>query len=274
MASSKSKLSAWVLHRLEVIGLDDPLALAARAGLEPITVVELLEFNTLAVLPNWSARRRLCAALRISPKQLAEVEDRGAWPPDGYCYDANPTFRPPTGSSGHDRPRPIRPEDRGTPGIGLIRYDGSLDVDEHWSLAWGKRLPVRYGNGRNVYAMELLWDGRWAVFRVAPVYELSPGSLATVFVSDGCGGGTGYYCRLLGTRDATRASLVFPDGDSLEVPCDRLVCAGRPIGRYPLDPDHPDGGVPITPPERFPGEFEVVVDEYAQEMPDYESCYC
>lgn len=264
----ESDLGAFILHRMEIVQLYSLCRLSGRSGLSKDLLAELIDKATIDVLDNYSSRRALAWALRVSLRQLYSIEAGGEWVPDDDYYDADTDARPKPGSDGSNA-NAVDPAERGTPAIGWASFTGPVDLDENWSLLWGKRLPVRYGSGRMIFGLELQWESIWRAFRTIPLFEAPFNTNVAAFISDGFSGGNGYYCRMHQAGGRTR--LVFPNGDSKDVDSEMVVCVARPVGRWPQDPDRPDSGIAIEKATGQPGELVFMLDEFSQEHPNYES---
>jgi hypothetical protein len=142
-----SKLTQWLDHRMEVVGLNRWKDLSEYSGICSQTIRDMNTCGSLLVLSR-SDRRSLAAALRISLRKLEQL-DAGQldWIEDKYIYDVGVVGRP-TPSQENDPaywvPKEAKAEDRGTPLIGNIRASGKAEPDEDWQEEWGRHIPQRW----------------------------------------------------------------------------------------------------------------------------------
>ncbi len=150
-----SKLTQWLDHRMEVVGIERWKDLAEYSGLSRQAIRDMNTCGSLNVLSR-SERRLLAAALRVSLRKLEQL-DAGTidWIEDKHIYDAVTQSRPLPWQESDPAcwvPKETTPEERGTPLIGSISPCGKAEPDEDWQEEWGRHLPYRYGKGRDIYA--------------------------------------------------------------------------------------------------------------------------
>ena len=231
-----SRLTKWLDHRMEVVGIERLKDLAEFSGVSLQTLRDVYAYGSLDMLSR-SERRWLAAALRVCVRRLEQLNDGAIdWIEDGYVYDAGERGRPLL--SHHDDPScwaPLaaEPQDCGTPLIGRIRPSGKAEPDEDWHEEWGRHIPKRFGTGHAVYALELEGSEQSIVFRSIPAWELREGE-AAVYCWNGCEA-EGWYGRV--SLQPSRARVVTPDGQRHDLDVLTVVRIGKLIARWPASPD-------------------------------------
>jgi hypothetical protein len=227
-----SKLTQWLDHRMEVVGLDRWKDLSEYSGLPYPTIRDMNTCGSLAVLCR-SERRSLAAALRVSLRRLEQLDDgRIDWIEDKHVYDVGVQGRP-LPSQEHDPaywiPKEVKPEDRGTPLIGRIRSDGKAEPDEDWKEDWGRHIPQRFGKGRDIYGLELEPSRQAVVLRNIPIWEFREG-LAAIYCWNGWEA-VGWFGRVF--LEASKARVVTSDGQRHDLDLESVVRIGKLVGRWP-----------------------------------------
>jgi len=226
-----SKLTQWLDHRMEVVGLDRWKDLSEYSGVAYQTIRDMNTSGSLDVL-NRSERRLLAATLRVSLRKLEQLDGGQIdWIDDKHVYDAGVDGRPAPWLENDPEywvPKEAKPEDRGTPLIGRIRPSGKAEPDEDWQEEWGRHIPKRFGKGHEIYGLEVEQSGQSVVLRNIPVWEFRQG-IAAVYCWDGCEavGWYGHVC-----LESLRAYVVTPDGKWHSLDLMNIVRVGKVIGRW------------------------------------------
>jgi len=232
-----SRLTKWLDHRMEVVGIERLKDLAEYSGVLLQTLRDVYAYGSLGMLSR-SERRWLAAALRVCVRRLEQLNDGAIdWIEDSYMYDACERGRPLPKQDGNDptcwAPLAPKSEDCGTPLIGRIRPSGKAEPDEDWHEEWGRRIPKRFGGGRGAYALELEGSDQSIVFCSVPAWELREGE-AAVYCWNGCEA-EGWYGRV--SLQPSRARVVTPDGQRHDLDVLTVVRIGKLIGRWPPPPN-------------------------------------
>jgi len=229
-----SKLTQWLDHRMEVVGLNRWKDLSDYSGVPHQTIRDMNTCGSLDVLSR-SDRRLLAATLRVSLRKLEQLNDGQIdWIEDKHVYDVGSQGRPAPWQENDPAywiPKEVMPEDRGTPVIGSIRANGTAEPDEAWQEEWGRHIPQRFGKGKDIYGLELEGVGQSIVFRNIPPWEFRDGP-AAVFCWNGWEA-RGLYGRV--QLAPLRAIVVTPDGQCHHLDPANIVRIGRIIGRWPAE---------------------------------------
>jgi hypothetical protein len=227
-----SKLTQWLDHRMEVVGLNRWKDLSEYSGVPQEVIRDMNTCGSLLVLSR-SDRRSLAAALRVSLRKLEQL-DAGQidWIEDKHVYDVGVVGRP-TPSQESDPaywvPKEAKPEDRGTPLIGKIRASGKAEPDEDWQEEWGRHIPQRFGKGHDIYGLELDATRQSVVLRNIPLWEFREG-VAAVYCWNGCEA-EGWFGRVY--LQATTARVVTADGTRHDLDLLSVVRIGKVVRRWP-----------------------------------------
>jgi hypothetical protein len=227
-----SKLTQWLDHRMEVVGLNRWKDLSEYSGICQQTIRDMNTCGSLLVLSR-SDRRSLAAALRVSLRKLEQL-DAGQldWIEDKCVYDVGVVGRP-TPSQENDPaywvPKEAKAEDRGTPLIGRIRASGKAEPDEDWQEEWGRHIPQRFGKGHDIYGLELDATRQSVVLRNIPLWEFREG-MAAVYCWNGWEA-EGWFGRV--HLQATTAQVVTADGSQHDLDLVSIVRIGKVVGRWP-----------------------------------------
>ncbi len=228
-----SKLIDWLDHRMEVMGFNRKDFLEY-SGVWDRTISDVNATDSLEVL-NRSERRWLAAALRVSLRKLEQfAEGQIDWIEDQYVYDAGAPGRPAPWQESDPTywvPKEIKPEDRGTPLVGSIRSSGKAEPDEDWQDEWGRCIPLRYGKGKDIYALELERTDRSIVFRNIPPWEFREGQ-AAVYCWNGWES-QGWFGHVY--LQPSRARIITADGERHDLDPVNIVRIGKVIGSWPTD---------------------------------------
>lgn len=232
-----SRLTKWLDHRMEVVGIERLKDLAEYSGVSLQTLRDVYAYGSLDMLSR-SERRWLAAALRVCVRRLEQLNDGATdWIEDGYVYDAGKSGRPVQKRDEDDpncwAPLSAEPQSDGTPLIGRIRSTGKAEPDEDWQEEWGRRIPRRFGTGRGVYALELEGSEQSIVFCSIPAWELREGE-AAVYCWNGWEA-EGWYGRV--SLQPSRARVVTPDGQRHDLDVLTVVRIGKLIAWWPASPD-------------------------------------
>jgi hypothetical protein len=229
-----SRLIQWLDHRREVVGLETWKELAEDSGLPPDALHDVQVMQSVQVLER-SQRRWLAAALRVSLRKLEEL-DCGEidWIDDDHVVDIDVQGRPRPGRE--DDPaywasRETRADESGTPLVGRIRANGAAEPDEDWHQEWGRRLPARFGKGRDIYALEIEGVGQFFVFRNVPPWEFREGAAAIYCWNGYEARGVFGHVQLA----AFTAVVVTLDGQRHHLDPANVVRIGKIIGRWPAE---------------------------------------
>jgi hypothetical protein len=229
-----SKLTQWLDHRMEVVGLSKWKDLSEYSGVPQEAIRDMNTCGSLLML-NRSERRLLAATLRVSLRRLEQL-DAGEidWIEDKHVYDVAVQGRPAPWQEDDPAywvPREIKPEDRGTPLIGSIRSNGQAQPEEDWFEEWGRRIPLRYGKGKDIYALELEQSGQSIVFRNIPPWEFHEGQ-AAVYCWNGWEA-QGWFGHTY--LQPMRARIITADGERHDLDPVNVVRIGKVIGKWPTE---------------------------------------
>lgn len=128
-------------------------------------------------------------------------------------------------------PKETKPEDRGTPVIGVIRPNGKAEPDEDWQEEWGRHIPQRFGKGHDIYGLELEESGQSVVLRNIPMWEFREG-VAAVYCWNGCEA-VGWFGRV--SLEPSHPRVVTPDCERHDLDLLCVVRIGKLVGRWPPD---------------------------------------
>ena len=181
----KSAFLKWVEHRIHVVGFENWKQVEKQTDLPRRAINAMKRHQSLDDLQR-SEIRFLGEALRV-PVGMLQKMDRGElqWIPDDYQFDP---FRPgPALARKESNPdfceaKSISTEERGTPILGEINDQGLVAWEEMTEFT--QHILVRYGNGREVFALRQSTTEKFLIFQNVPLHEFS-GGLAVVYVSDG-----------------------------------------------------------------------------------------
>jgi len=227
-----SKLTQWLDHRMEVVGLNRWKVLSEYSGVPYQTIRDMNTCGSLDVLSR-SERRLLAATLRVSLRRLEQLDNgKIEWIEDKHVYDVGAQGRPAPWQENDPAywvPKEVMPEDRGTPVIGSIRANGTAQPDEAWQEEWGRHIPQRFGKGKDIYGLELEGVGQSIVFRNIPPWEFREGP-AAVYCWNGWDA-RGLFGQVQFT--SIKVIVVTPDGQRHELDAVNIVRIGKIIGRWP-----------------------------------------
>jgi hypothetical protein len=232
-----SKLKQWLDHCMEVVGTANLKDLSEYSSVSEMALRDINACGSLDVLSR-SERRLLASALRVSLRRLEQLNnDDIDWIEDAHVFDPEVRgrllpFR--ANDPAYWLPTEIPAEDRGTPLLGRIRPSGQAEADEEWQDEWGRRLPARFGNGYDIYALELEGVCQSIVFRNIPPWEFREGPAAVYCWN-------GWETRgLFGQVQLAplKAIVVTPDGQRHEIDPLNIVRIGKIIGRWPQGSPH------------------------------------
>ena len=229
-----SKLTEWLDHRMDVVGLNRWKDLSEYSGVPYGTIREMNTCGSLDVLSR-SERRRLAASLRVPLRKL-ELMDSGEidWIEDKNIYDVATEGRPTPWQESDPAywvPKETKPEDRGTPVIGSIRANGAAEPDEAWQEDSGRHIPQRFGKGKDIYGLELEGVGQSIVLRNIPPWEFREG-LATIYCWNGWEA-EGWFGRVY--LAPSKARVVTADGVRHDLDLLSVVRIGKVVGKWPED---------------------------------------
>ncbi len=229
-----SKLTQWLDHRMEVVGLNRWKDLSEYSGVPHQTIRDMNTCGSLDVL-NRSDRRLLAATLRVSLRRLEQLDNgKIDWIEDKHVYDVGAQGRPAPWQENDPAywvPKEVTPEDRGTPVIGSIRANGTAEPDEAWQEEWGRHIPQRFGKGKDIYGLELEGVGQSIVFRNIPPWEFRDGT-AAVYCWNGWEA-RGLFGRV--ELAPLKTIVVTADGKRHELDPVNVVRIGKIIGRWPVE---------------------------------------
>lgn len=214
------------------MGLETWKDLAEQSGVSKDTLHNAILARSVLVLER-SQRRWLAAALRVSLRKLEQLDSgQIEWIDDDHVVDIDLPSRPRPRQE-HDpiywAPRESIAEDGGAPLVGHIQANGAAEPDEDWHLEWGRRLPARFGKGRDIYALEIAGSSQSIVFRNIPPWEFREGPAAIYCWN-------GYETRGVFGRiqlSAFKAVVVALDGRCHHLDPANIVRVGKAIGRWP-----------------------------------------
>ena len=229
-----SKLTQWLDHRMEVVGLNRRMDLSEYSGVPHEAIQDMNICGSLDVLSR-TERRLLAAALRVSLRRLEQLDEGQIdWIEDEHVYDVGVQGRPGPSQENDPAywvPKEVTPEDRGTPVIGTIRPDGKAEPEEDWQEEWGRHIAQRFGKGHDIYGLELEGSGQSVVLRNIPAWEFREG-MAAVYCWNGWEA-EGWFGRAY--LEPSRARVVTPDGQRHELDPANIVRIGKIIGRWPAE---------------------------------------
>jgi len=228
------RLIQWLDHRMEVVGLDRLKELAEWSGVSLHTLRELRACQTLDTLSR-SERRMLAAALRVSLRKLEQLGHGDIdWIDDQYVYDVSLSGQPfplQEREGACWTPTPIMLEERGTPLVGRVRPAGEAEPDEDWQEEWGRRIPRRFGKGRDIYALEFEGRDQSIVLRNIAPWEFRAGQ-AAIYCWNGWEA-QGWFGRVY--LQPSSARVITPDGQRHDLDVLNVVRIGKVVGRWPGD---------------------------------------
>ncbi len=229
-----SRLVRWLDHRMEVVGIEKRKDLAELTGIPLDVFREIRDVGSLEILSR-TQRRLLAAALRVSLRNLEQLSDHLVdWIEDDHVCDAEGCGRPLPGRKGDPAyrvPRELPPEDRGTPLIGRIRLGGQAELDEDWHQEWGKHIPHRFGNGHNVFALEIESTCTSVVLRVIAPWEFREGRAAVY-----CWNGWEAQAWFGRVCLQPKAYVVTADGQRHNLELPNVMRIGKVVGQWPTGP--------------------------------------
>ena len=94
---------------------------------------------------------------------------------------------------------------------------------------WGRCIPLRYGKGRDIYALELERSAQSIVFRNIPPWEFREGE-AAVYCWNGWES-QGWFGRVY--LQPSRARIITADGERHDLDSVNIVRIGKVVGRWP-----------------------------------------
>jgi hypothetical protein len=154
-----SKLTQWLDHRMEVVGIETWKDLSEYSGVPQEALRDMNTCGSRLVLSR-SERRMLAATLRVSLRRLEQLDDGQIdWIEDSHFYDVGVQGRPSPSQENDPAywfPKETQLEDRGTPVIGSIRSSGKAEPDDDWQEESGRFIPLRYGKGKDIYARAIV----------------------------------------------------------------------------------------------------------------------
>ncbi len=226
-----SKLTQWLDHRMEVVGIENRKDLSECSGVSGEALENMNTVGSLTLLSR-SERRWLAAALHVSLRQLERLDSGEVdWIRDDHIVDVEGRGRPlpkQVNDPAYWTPKEVKPEDRGTPLIGRIRSNGTAEADEDWQEEWGRRVPARFGKGFDMYAMEIEGTQQCVVFHNIPAWEFREGE-AALYVWDGCEA-KGWFGRVILLPLA--AIVITTNGTRHQLDLETIVRIGKVIGRW------------------------------------------
>ena len=181
----RSKMKQWADHRLGVVGFENWKAVEKETGLPGKAIRHFNRVGSIRKLKR-SSQKFFSEAMKV-PLIMLEKLDRGEieWIEDSVLYDCHrPAGKVNRKDNNPDQveARPVLDQERGTPIIGRILESGALEIEE--DQEFHRRLPVRYGNGREIYALDNLQSNSMMIFENVPLHQFKEG-LAVVYISDG-----------------------------------------------------------------------------------------
>jgi len=102
--------------------------------------------------------------------------------------------------------------------------------DEDWLEEWGRCVPLRYGKGKDIYALELEQSGQSIVFRNIPPWEFTEGE-AAVYCWNGWEA-QGWFGRA--SLQPARARIIMADGERHDLDPVNVVRIGKVVGRWKM----------------------------------------
>jgi len=240
-------LTDWIHHRMGLLEIADPAALAEHADLAEETVARVFESRQFESLQQ-SQRRRLAWALQVNLKKLNALADgQVEWIDDADRYlpfNLDPAGEQSDGPGAHNERSPttavgsLEPP-QGTPVLGWVCQDGRIESDECWDEQWGKRLADGQPQRRDTYALEA--GGQYLVVRNANPWEAGAGAMVAVYLFDDADG-TAYFGRLARRTPGNWALLPglpgkASDADLIIIEPERVQRIGRLVRKWPADAD-------------------------------------
>ncbi len=228
-----SRLIQWLDHRMDVVGIENWKDLTELTGIPFDVFREIRDVGSLEIL-NRTERRLLAAALRVSLRKLEQLsDDLIDWIEDRHVCDAEDYGRPLPNQENdlaYWAPQDIPPEDRGTPLIGRIRPGGQAELDEDWHQEWGKHIPHRFGNGHNIFALEIEATGTSVALRLAAPWEFREGKAAVY-----CWNGWEAQAWFGRVCLQPKAYVVTADGRRHDLELPNVMRIGKVVGQWPSE---------------------------------------
>jgi len=238
-------LTDWIHHRMGLLEIADPAALAEHADLTEETITRVFESSQFESLQQ-SQRRRLAWALQVNLKKLNALADgQVEWIDDADRYlpfSSDPVTSESDGARAEGIPElstavgSFEPP-QGTPVLGWVCCDGRIESDECWDEQWGKRLADGQPQRRDTYALEA--GGQFLVVRNANPWEAGAGALVAVYLFDDADG-TAWFGRL--TRRTPDEWALLPglpgqanDAGLIMIDPQRVQRIGRLVRKWPAD---------------------------------------
>ena len=228
-----SRLVQWLGHRMEAVGIDQWKDLTELTGISLNVFREIRDVGSLEILSR-TQRRMLAAALRVSLRKLEQLGSRLIdWINDDHVCDIESQGRPLPGQEddpAYWAPHDLPPQDRGTPLIGRIRPGGQAELDADWHQEWGKHIPRRFGNGRDIFAFEVESTSTSVVLHVIAPWEFREGR-AAVYCWNGLEAQAwfGHVCL------EPNAYVVTPDGQRHDLELPNIMRIGKVVGLWPSE---------------------------------------
>lgn len=238
-------VASWMQHRMSVLEIAGPAALAEQADLAEETVARILESSEFTSLQQ-SQRRRLAWALQVNLKklnaladgQIEWIEDADRYLPFSFDPAGDEDRRPRIEPAPAAAPLGAFEAPQGTPVLGRVGIDGRVESDDCWDEQWGRRLPDGQPQRRDTYALESQRD--FLVVRNAKPWEARAGAMVAVYLCDGAGDAAwfGKLARCTPGNWALLPGLAGgSDGGLMTIDPEQVLRIGRLLRTWPDGPE-------------------------------------
>jgi hypothetical protein len=235
----QTKLSAWIIHREQLLEIASHDALADVCGVPRSTIHTIADCNSLTHVGR-SVRAYLARALEVTVRDLeALAGGKIDWIADDHRVDA--ARLTPSALRTDPRVAAIAPaaiqcsSSQGVPVLGRIDCDGRAELLDDVASETLARLPVRYRGSPDAFALRTssLADyppDATLIFRGVPPGQLPDGHSALITRGDADGECLFCYIEREGNLSLR---LISPAGEAGPlVPMEMIVRAARVIGTY------------------------------------------
>jgi hypothetical protein len=236
----------WMQHRMTLLEIAGPAALAEQADLAEETVAGVFDSSRFELLQQ-SQRRRLAWALQVKLNALADgqvewIDDADRYLPFSFDPAGDEAGQKLPGNEPAPSSAALGPFEapQGTPVLGRVDSDGRIESDECWDEQWGKRLPDGQPQRRDTYALE--FGGQFLVVRNAKPWEARAGAMVAVYLCDEADGAAffGQLARCTPGNWALLPGLPGRASDTglITIDPERVQRIGRLVRKWPAGTDN------------------------------------